>query len=195
MITEFFLSLKRELEHVLKKHRTVLTIIQKLWFWEKTILNRWKIHKISSHRDIKLQVRNFENRILIKITSNNDSFLCTVSVFDNIYIHIYMYVYVYFIFLNKISSSNIGISLLDVSLAFHKMTTYPVLDREYSSFYFKVAVTSIVWLLAIRCRKERNMVLYYYVDYFFYSSRRIFESFPLCLSLETGIIPLKNFIL
>lgn len=116
----------------------------------------------------------------------------TASVFDNIYIHIHIYIYVYFIFLNKISSSNIGISLLDMSLAFHKMTTYPVLDREYSSFYFKVAVTSIVWLLAIRCRKERNMVLYYYVDYFFIL-QRIFESFPLCLSLETGIIPFKNF--
>lgn len=92
------------------------------------------------------------------------------------------------IFLNKISSSNIGISLPDMSLAFHKMTTYPVLDSEYSSFYFKVAVTSIVWLLAIRCRKERNMVLYYYVDYFFFILQRIFESFPLCFSLETDII-------
>lgn len=79
----------------------------------------------------------------------------------------------FFFFLNKISSSNIGISLPDMSLAFHKMTTYPVLDSEYSSFYFKVAVTSIVWLLAIRCRKERNMVLYYYVDYFFYSSKNL----------------------
>lgn len=41
----------------------------------KTILNQWKIYKIS-HRNNKLQVHNFENRIPIKIISDNDFFLC-----------------------------------------------------------------------------------------------------------------------
>lgn len=47
----------------------------KIMILRKTILNQWKIYKIS-HRNNKLQVHNFENRILIKIISDNDFFLC-----------------------------------------------------------------------------------------------------------------------